>query len=184
MEGDLRSVILEPVYAREPLSSRACAGSTSAGRRGEQMEVDHGQKGSPAGAVRKDRPGGGKLRVTLRIVTSLQVLAIIMQAVTAGQILNGADGATGVHGAGAGAVHLLGVIQVIVAVLYWKPGRGTGWAAVTSLVLLVAGFAQSAMGDSHNLAVHIPLGVGLLALATTIAVWAWAIAGTTRAART
>jgi hypothetical protein len=119
------------------------------------------------------RPDGGPLYLALRIVVSLQVVAILVQAVTAGQLLNGDDGMKDVHGTGASVVHLLGLVQVVLAVLWWRPGRGAGWPALASLVLLIAGFVQSAVGGNHNLAIHVPLGVSLLGLGVAIAVWAW-----------
>lgn len=146
------------------------------------MEANRGQTATPAGAAAGQAPARrNAFRPALRIVASLQVAAILMQAVTAGQMLDG-DGMKSVHGAGAGAVHLLGVVQVIVALLYWRPGRGTVWAAVASLVLLLAGFTQSAVGGSHNLAVHVPLGVALLGLAIATASWSWMTSGTARPA--
>jgi hypothetical protein len=137
------------------------------------MRPENVAESSPrAGAGRPDE-GRSPLYLALRIVVALQVLAILVQAVTAGQLLNGDDGMKNVHGAGAGAVHLLGLVQVVLAVLWWRPGRGAGWPALASLVLLIGGFVQSAVGGSHNLAVHVPLGVSLLGLGVAIAVWAW-----------
>jgi hypothetical protein len=113
------------------------------------------------------------LHLALRIVITLQVAAILFQAVTAGQLLDGTDSMKDVHGTGAGIVHLTGVVQVILAILWWRPGRGAGWPALVSVLLAVLGFAQSAVGGNHNLAVHVPLGVSMMGLSIAILVWAW-----------
>jgi hypothetical protein len=146
------------------------------------MRTDNPEAGPPARTGEKTRIGGG-LHAALRIGISMQAVAILGQAVTAGQFLDGSSGLKGVHGAGAGIVHLLAVIQVILAVLWWRPARGRDWPAVVSLLLMLAGFAQSAVGGSGNLAVHVPLGVGMFGLAIVLTGWAWLPGSSVRPAR-
>jgi hypothetical protein len=95
------------------------------------MRTDNSHAAGPARTGAETRRGGG-LHAALRIIISLQALAILGQAVTAGQFLNGSGGLKGAHGAGAGIVHLLAVLQVILAVLWWRPARaqaGLRWSA-------------------------------------------------------
>ncbi|MDP9867130.1 MULTISPECIES: hypothetical protein [Streptosporangium] len=113
--------------------------------------------------------------VVLRAVSALYGVAVLVQAVTAGQLLSG--GAAGAHGAGAAAVHLLGLAQLVVAVLLWRPGRGPGRPALASLVLLLAGFAQSALGGAGGTALHVPLGMALFGGVVAMTVWVWTFGG-------
>lgn len=106
-----------------------------------------------------------------KVVTVLNTLAVLAQAVTAGQLMSG--GAASLHGTGAGVVHALGLVQLIAAVLLWRPGRGAGWPALAGLAVLLLGFVQSAMGGSGILAVHVPLGMALFGLSVWLLVWSW-----------
>jgi hypothetical protein len=54
------------------------------------------------------------------------------------------------------------------AVLLWRSGDGLGWIALASLALLLAIVLQSAMGQTSQLAVHVPLGVAILGLVGTL----------------
>ncbi|MDF5758133.1 hypothetical protein [Spongiactinospora sp. TRM90649] len=116
--------------------------------------------------------GGGAVLTSLRVAAALQVAAILVQAVTAGQLIGGAD-TRGVHGMGAFAVHLFGLIQLVLAVVYWRAGRGPGWPAAVSLILLLLGFAQSAVGGMGNVTTHVPLGLLTFGLAVAVPVAAF-----------
>ncbi|MET8863049.1 hypothetical protein ABZW11_08845 [Nonomuraea sp. NPDC004580] len=108
---------------------------------------------------------------TFKVVTVLNTLAVLLQAVTAGQLMSG--GAAGLHGMGASAVHLLGLVQLVAAVLLWRPGRGAGWPAVVSAGVLLLGFVQSMLGGSGAVAAHVPLGMALFGLSVWLLVRAW-----------
>ncbi|MFI7447350.1 hypothetical protein ACIBQX_07605 [Nonomuraea sp. NPDC049714] len=106
-----------------------------------------------------------------KAVALLYMVAVLVQAVTAGQLLSGATG--GLHGVGAGAVLLLGLAQLVVAVLLWRPGRGAGWPALVSLAVLLLGLVQSMLGGSGAVAAHVPLGMALFGLSVWLVVWSW-----------
>ncbi|SEG91142.1 hypothetical protein SAMN05444920_107202 [Nonomuraea solani] len=106
-----------------------------------------------------------------QVVAALSTLSVLAQAVTAGQLMSG--GAESPHGVGATAVHVLGLAQLVVAVLLWRPGRGAGWPALVSLAVLLLGFVQSAMGGSGVVTVHVPLGMALFGLSVWLLVWSW-----------
>ncbi|MGW0805861.1 hypothetical protein [Nonomuraea sp. NPDC002799] len=114
---------------------------------------------------------GSGYTTAFKAVTALNTLAVLAQAVTAGQLMSG--GGPGLHGTGAAAVHLLGVVQLVVAVLLWRPGRGAGWPALVSLAVLLLGFVQSALGGSGAVAAHVPLGMSLFGLSVWLLVWSW-----------
>ncbi|MEU6998347.1 hypothetical protein [Nonomuraea sp. NPDC046570] len=116
------------------------------------------------------RKGSG-VQTAFKVLVTLAAVAVLVQAVTAGQLMSGAAG--GAHGMGSTAVHVLGLLQLIAAVLIWRPGRGPGWPALASLVALLLGFVQSAMGGSGVISVHVPLGMALFGLTVWLTVWAW-----------
>lgn len=56
-----------------------------------------------------------------------------------------------------------GQVQVVAAVLVWRPGRGPGLLVPASVALFLLIVVQIFAGFSTRLAVHVPLGVALLA---------------------
>lgn len=106
-----------------------------------------------------------------KAVALLNALAVLVQAMTAGQLMSG--GGAGAHGMGALAVHVLGLALVVAAVLMWRPGRGAGRPALVALAVLVLGFVQSMLGGSGAVAAHVPLGMGLFGLSVWLLVWSW-----------
>ncbi|GAB3422409.1 hypothetical protein [Flindersiella endophytica] len=114
---------------------------------------------------------GSGLFNTFRVFVTLQAVAILGQAIFAGILLEG-DGRT-LHAANSFSVHLFALLQVIFAILVWRPGRQTARYILPSVLLLLFGFLQSAMGGSHNRYIHIPLGALLLAGAVVLTVQVW-----------
>lgn len=115
-----------------------------------------------------------------KIFAAVNVVAVLVQAVTAGQLLGGAGSAT--HGMGAGAVHAAALILLIIGVLMWRPGRGPGWPALASLAILLLGFAQSATGGSGAVTLHVPLGMAIMGLSVWLAAWAFTPSRSARSA--
>ncbi|WNM31037.1 hypothetical protein RKE30_11750 [Streptomyces sp. Li-HN-5-11] len=106
------------------------------------------------------------------LVTGEAVLAA-GQAVLAGSFLSGHYGALDLHALNATATGLTAVAQTVAAVLLWRPGGGPAWPAVTSALLFGAEAGQIAMGYGRVLAVHVPLGVALIACTLLMLVRAW-----------
>lgn len=133
-----------------------------------------GTLGPPAGA-----PGGpprvsGLARGALRIIITLNVVGLFLQAVFAGRFLSGDFGMLNAHQHNAlFGVLPLALVQVVVAVLYWAAGGGRGWPALASLALLVADAVQMILGFARQIGVHIPLGVLIIALGALLLVWVW-----------
>ncbi len=63
---------------------------------------------------------------------------------------------------------LLALLQVGLAVLLWRSGDGPAWIALAGLALLLAIVLQNVMGQTSQLAVHVPLGVAILGLIGTL----------------
>ncbi|MFI6495790.1 hypothetical protein [Nonomuraea typhae] len=113
----------------------------------------------------------GGLSTAFRVAIVVNALAVLAQAVTAGQLLSGA--APAAHGMGAGAVHVAGLLLAVTGVLAWRPGGGAGWPALAGLAVLLLGFGQSMTGGSGATAVHVPLGVSIFGLSVWLLVWSF-----------
>jgi hypothetical protein len=106
----------------------------------------------------------------LRVVVLLHAALILTQAAFAGQFLGGDGGWVRVHEANAGIIHLTAFVQLVLAILVWRPGRGPGWPALASLALLLAEELQMGFGYARILALHVPLGVAIFGLTVAILV--------------
>lgn len=107
----------------------------------------------------------------LRLVTTVTALGLITQPVLIGLFLQGNYPMLLQHGILGGIVLLLTWAQAVVAFLAWSLGRlpvGVLWVAGT--MALVAPL-QVGAGYARQIAVHIPLGVLLVALG--VGLWAW-----------
>jgi hypothetical protein len=104
----------------------------------------------------------------LRALNGLLTLMVLLQAVYAGQFLGGDAAMRTVHGASGEAIVLLAMAQLVAALVVWRPGRGPGWPAVASALLLVALVVQLGLGWSGLVAVHVPLGVAIFGLAVAL----------------
>ncbi|HJV14133.1 MAG TPA: hypothetical protein VJ625_09605 [Propionibacteriaceae bacterium] len=128
---------------------------------------------SPREARLPPAPQPGITLWLLRIALTVHALAAVAQPVIAGRYLSGDFDALTVHAANAGLVMLTTIGAFGAAVLYWAAGRGAGWPALTLAVMFVAVIAQTALGALRVLAIHIPLGVAIVAFALGLAVWSF-----------
>ena len=107
------------------------------------------------------RPG---IAVALHLLLRLLALLVFAQAVFAGLFLDGNAAWRQWHAVnGMLLIPLLGLLAVVLAVVLWRSG-GPGWIGLASLALLLAIIVQNAMGQSGQVAVHVPLGVAILGL--------------------
>jgi hypothetical protein len=113
----------------------------------------------------------------LRAIVLLHAALVLTQAALAGQFLSGHETWLRVHETNAGIIQLVGLVQLVVAVLVWRPGGGPGWPALASLALLLAEEFQIGFGYARLLALHVPLGVAIFGLTVALLV------GTGRLAR-
>ncbi|GAA3600055.1 hypothetical protein GCM10022419_100080 [Nonomuraea rosea] len=113
----------------------------------------------------------------LRIAVLAQAAALVVAASFAGQAV-GSDSMLETHVLAGMVVHLVALVQIVLAVLVWRPGRGAGWPALASAGLFVVGAAQ------HFtwlwLGAHLPNGVILFGLITAVLIWAWSPAAARR----
>jgi cytochrome bd-type quinol oxidase subunit 2 len=105
----------------------------------------------------------------MRLVLWLLAVSVLAQAILAGLFLDGDDAWRDWHAInGMVLPPLLALVQVVLAVLVWRPGRGPGWPAVASVGLLLAILLQIAMGEAGLAPVHVPLGVASFGLVGTL----------------
>jgi hypothetical protein len=112
------------------------------------------------------RPTGSRpgIAVALHLVLRLLALLVFAQAVFAGLFLDGHAAWRQWHAInGMLVIPLLALGALVLAVVQWRSG-GPGWVALAGLALLLAIVVQSAMGQSGQVAVHVPLGVAILGL--------------------
>ncbi len=126
----------------------------------------------------RDRPTTGRRRPgivrAMRVVLWLLAVAVFAQAVLAGLFLDGGDAWRGWHAINGMLLllPLLALVQVVLAVLVWRRGHGPSWLAIASVGLLLALLVQNVMGQTSQLAVHLPLGVAIFGLVGTLLVGA------------
>jgi cation transport ATPase len=112
------------------------------------------------------RPTGSRPGIAVALHLLLRLLAVLVfaQAVFAGLFLDGNAAWRQWHAVnGMLLIPLLALMAVVLAVLLWRSG-GPGWMALVGLALLLAIVVQNAMGQSGQVAVHVPLGVAILGL--------------------
>lgn len=115
---------------------------------------------------------GELLVAAFRVVAVLHAAMTVAQAFAAGALLQASDAGLVVHQAVGGTLLLVAMLQVPLAVLAWRPGRLSPWPIAVSVLLVVAETAQVAIGHTGLLAVHVPLGVAIVATAVALAWWA------------
>ncbi|MBZ2194941.1 hypothetical protein [Occultella gossypii] len=109
----------------------------------------------------------------LRILTGIQAIMLLAQPVFAGRFLDGDYPALSTHGSNGLALTALAWLVVLAAVLAWRPGRLPAWPIALACVCSFGFPVQLGMGYSRHLAVHLTLGVGLVATGLALAIWAW-----------
>jgi hypothetical protein len=112
------------------------------------------------------RPTGSRpgIAVALHLLLRLLALLVFAQAIFAGLFLDGNAAWRQWHAVnGMLLIPLLALLAVVLTVLLWRSG-GPGWIALASLALLLAIVVQNAMGQTSQVAVHVPLGVAILGL--------------------
>lgn len=125
-------------------------------------------------------PAKAPAALTLLRVTVLAHLAVILwEGATAGNLVTTPISmeALYLHYYGAFAVHTVAAVQLAAAAwLWWGPGRArTGALAllVVSVLALLLGLGQAALGTFGVLQAHVPLAVVLTGLVAWSAALAW-----------
>ncbi|MFI5690291.1 hypothetical protein ACIA58_00505 [Kribbella sp. NPDC051586] len=108
--------------------------------------------------------------VVLRVTAGVHAVAICLQPVFAGLYLNGSPAGMRMHEPTGLALVFLGLAQLLAAII-WSRAGGRWTVAAVSLLILAGEVVQVSMGYSRQLAIHIPLGVALVAGTVVFAFW-------------
>lgn len=117
---------------------------------------------------------------TLRVLAVLHSLAALAQPTLAGIYLGGDVDALALHELNANVTAGLGVAQLVAAIVFVWRGRGRAWPLHTSIVLVLAEQVQVGLGYEGILAIHIPLGVSVIAGQLLLTVWLFRAAAARR----
>lgn len=109
---------------------------------------------------------------SLRLATTVHLVMVLAQPVLAGLFLTGDVDAIEVHGV-VGSVLAAVSLVLIGLTLVYVFRRGRLWVLPVAAVLFVAVGLQIGLGYSRALAVHVPLGVAIVAASVLLAVWVW-----------
>lgn len=117
----------------------------------------------------------------LRTILTLSAGMAVAQPVLAGSYLSGSFDAIGSHGVNGSLLVIATAAGGVVAVAHRFTVGGSWWLVITMAVLVAACVLQVGLGFQRVLLLHLPLGVGIVALLVTLAVWSWTpSAGATR----
>ncbi|MEC3918175.1 hypothetical protein [Nocardia sp. CDC160] len=119
----------------------------------------------------------------LRAVTTLVTLDAFAQAMFAGRFMAGSYDALDAHAGNAGVLFAGILVMTGCFAAAWRFAGAPGWQAGVGLVLTVTAGVQIALGYRMVLAVHIPLGVMLVAGLLTLTVRAWSPVAAVEAGR-
>ncbi|MFF4776379.1 hypothetical protein ACFY05_26315 [Microtetraspora fusca] len=125
----------------------------------------------PARAVRAGAPGW--IVWWLRIAATAHLAGVLGQAALAGLFVTGDVDMLTLHRNNGGFTHALLYLQLVAAILLWRPGRGPRGPAWASAALVVLETAQIGLGQSRVLAGHFPLGMTIFGGSAVLAVWTW-----------
>ena len=122
-------------------------------------------------AAEPARTGPRATRRLFAAVVVVQAGLACTQALLAGSYFAGDVDSIAVHGIIGSLLPLGALVQLAAAVLLFRPGRGPWWPAPASLALFLAVGFQTGAGHDRALAVHVPLGVGIVGALVALACW-------------
>ncbi|MCH6168962.1 hypothetical protein [Pseudonocardia alaniniphila] len=109
----------------------------------------------------------------LRVVITVNLLAVLAQPVLAGLFLTGDVDAIGVHGVIGSLLAVIELVVIVIAVAYVLGGRGRLWVLPVAVLLFLAVGFQIGAGYARELELHVPLGVTIVVASVLLAGWAW-----------
>ncbi|GAA3533598.1 hypothetical protein GCM10022419_011120 [Nonomuraea rosea] len=110
---------------------------------------------------------------SLRVLATAHLAGVLGQAALAGLFVTGDVDLLEWHRNNAGFTHVLLYLQLVAAILLWRPVRGPGWPALAGLGLVAAETAQVGLGQARMIALHFPLGMTIFGLSAVFTVWTW-----------
>ncbi|MFD1520387.1 hypothetical protein [Pseudonocardia yunnanensis] len=109
----------------------------------------------------------------LRVVITVNLLAVLAQPVLAGLFLTGDVDAIGVHGVIGSLLAVIELVVIVIAFAYVLGGRGRLWVLPVAVLLFLAVGFQIGAGYARELELHVPLGVTIVVASVLLAGWVW-----------
>ena len=109
----------------------------------------------------------------LRAVATLVALDGFAQAMFAGRFMAGSYDGLDAHSLNAPILAAGILFMTLCFTAAWRFGQASGWSALLCVALTGCTVAEMVVGSLHILAVHIPLGVALVAGMLTVTVQLW-----------
>ncbi|WP_245764757.1 hypothetical protein [Nonomuraea jiangxiensis] len=118
-------------------------------------------------------PTAGWIVWPLRVLSTLHLAGVLGQAALAGLFVTGDVDLLAWHRNNGAVTHMLLYLQLLAAILLWRPGRGPLWPALAGLGLVVAETTQITLGQARILQLHFPLGMAIFGLSALFTAWTW-----------
>jgi hypothetical protein len=116
-------------------------------------------------------PGPRRTLSWLRVFAVLHSLCAIGQPMLAGIYLDGDVDALAIHEINSSVVGGLGVCQLVAAIVYVWKGRGRTWPLYAAIGIVLVEQVQTGLGYEGAVAIHVPLGVSIIATQILLTVW-------------
>ncbi|GAA2874455.1 hypothetical protein GCM10020220_074850 [Nonomuraea rubra] len=110
---------------------------------------------------------------SLRVTATAHLAGVLAQAALAGLFVTGDVDLLTWHRNNGGVTHSVLYLQLLAAVLLWRPGRGASWPALASLGLVALETVQVVLGQYRAIAGHFPLGMAIFGLSAVFTAWTW-----------
>lgn len=110
---------------------------------------------------------------SLRVLATAHLAGVLGQAALAGLFVTGDVDLLTWHRNNGGFTHSLLYLQLVAAVLLWRPGRGPLWPALASAGIVAAETVQVVLGQSRVIALHFPLGMAIFGMSAVFTAWTW-----------
>lgn len=98
----------------------------------------------------------------LRIIAVLHTTCVLAQPALAGLYLSGVVDALFFHGRNGDTISVLGLAQLIAAIVFVWRGKGRKPALWTAIGIFLAEMVQMPLGIEGVVALHVPLGVSIV----------------------
>lgn len=134
---------------------------------------------SPSGPTAREpaaAPAPPRFYGLLKAASAFVATCMLLQGVTAGLLLDGADNGGELHRDTAGILSAALVVTIVAAILV-RYGGGSIRPLVAVLATTVLTVVQYSLGESGSTVVHVPLGVALMGSGTALVAQVWGRSG-------
>ncbi|GAA3040500.1 hypothetical protein [Streptosporangium longisporum] len=109
----------------------------------------------------------------LRVTATAHLVTVLGQAVIGGLFVTGEVDLLTQHNINATAGTVLAGLQLVAAIVLWRPGRGPAWPLWVSAAQVALMNGQILLGMERAVALHIPLAMVIFGVAVWMTAWTW-----------